>query len=439
MQHRNISGWGNYPKIAAKIYEPDTLEKAATIIESNDRITPRGNGRSYGDAAMGTIILSTLKLNRIIKFNPIEGILTCQGGILLSQILTFIIPKGYFLEVTSGTKLITIGGAIAANVHGKNHHHVGAFSICVKQFTLLDELAMLKICSRTKNVELFWDTFGGMGRTGLIVEATIQLRPISTSFLEKSVLYATNLKSTLSHLENSLHWDYLVAWIDGTAKKQNLGTSIITRAKFINMDKLSPSKQKFPLVLASSRPFPIPFNCPSWLLNTLSLKIFNQLYFWLHQHKTKPTIVGYNSFFYPLDKVRNWNRLYGTKGLVQYQFVVAKSKTYPCLKDILTTLSERKEIPFLITLKVLGSQEKKAKWSFPRAGYTMALDLKRHSKIKTLIKILDKIITKYDGSIYLAKDNYSDSALANFPTTSTAKFTSLQMERLNKMDKQATT
>lgn len=214
MNIQQVTNWGNYPKVEANFYSPEFAKEISDIVKESDEIIARGNGRCYGDSSLGKNIISCLKLDKFLSFDNIKGVLKCQSGILLSDILEFIVPQGYFLPVTPGTKFITVGGAIASDVHGKNHHVDGCFSEHVKEISLVNEKGEIEKCSSIKNSSLFYNTVGGMGRTGVIVEATIQLKPIETSYINYEYQKVANLKEMMEAFETSQNWTYSVAWLD---------------------------------------------------------------------------------------------------------------------------------------------------------------------------------------------------------------------------------
>lgn len=346
------------------------------LLQSREQLLPRGNGRSYGDAALNDTVLSTLKLNRLLDFDPDKGELEAEAGILLAELLEFLVPHGFFLPVTPGTKLITLGGAIAADVHGKNHHREGCFSCHLLSFELLRSDGKTYLCSREQNSALFWHSIGAMGLTGIILTARFQLKPIETAFIRQEMLKAPNLQAVMELFEASKDWTYTVAWIDCLKKGKSEGRSILFRGEHASLEELTPKQQKHPFKIGVKKKFPVPSFFPAFMLNKLTVKAFNFLYFNRQRAKLKTAIVDYDTFFYPLDALNNWNRIYGKGGFTQYQFVLPKEHGNAGLPEVLGVIRKSGLSSFLTVLKLFGPGEEQAPNSFPMEGYTLAIDLK---------------------------------------------------------------
>lgn len=430
MAKKTISNWGNYPKVQAEVTAPVFVEEINSIVKSKGSIIARGNGRCYGDVSLSENILSTLKLNHITAFEKANGMITCQSGVLLSDILEFSVPRGYFLPVTPGTKFITVGGALASDVHGKNHHAEGCFSNHVSYFKLITADGNTITCSRTENDDIFWDTVGGMGRTGVIVEVTFKLKAIETSYISSRNVKVENLEEMLALFELSDSTTYSVAWLDCLKKGKQQGRGILMLGEHAKLSELSPSQAKDPLKLPQKVKLNVPLFFPKWVLNKYFVKAFNFLFYNKQIRKEQRSIIDYDKFFYPLDAILNWNRIYGKQGFTQYQFVLPKDGGEEGLKKILTTISDAGEGSFLVVLKLFGKTEPLAKWSFPMEGYTLALDFKINKHTPTLIDKLDDIVQQYGGRIYLSKDAFSRRSLSNLPPKVDSKFISLQTRRL---------
>lgn len=425
-----ISNWGNFPKQEAEVIQLSNQKKANDVF-TDAPVIPRGNARCYGDAALNEVVVSTLPLKHFLSFDAENGILECESGVLFSKILEFIVPKGFFLPVTPGTKFITVGGAIAADIHGKNHHVDGCFSEFVEQFDLQTAPDTILTCSRAINADLFWETIGGMGLTGIILKATFRLKPIETSYIFQESIKAKNLEEIFSLFEASEDWTYTVAWIDCLKKGKHLGRSILMRGEHAKPSQLS-SKQKASAIEIHKNPkLNIPIFFPNFMLNTLGVKAFNFLYYWKQFSRKTSSIVKYDGFFYPLDAIHNWNRIYGKKGFVQYQFVVDKAVGKAAMKSILETIADSGQGSFLAVLKLFGKHNPNAYNSFPVEGYTLALDFKVNSKLFKLIPKLDAIVRAYDGRIYRAKDSLSDGTLTNYVKAENKHFESVQNRRIN--------
>ena len=387
-----LNSWGMYPQIKSKIFTFKTKDNLRNILEENSTFIPFGNGRSYGDSALAENIIYSKPYSYFLDFDEEKGILHCQSGVLLSEIIEAFVPRGWFLKVTPGTKLITIGGAIASDVHGKNHHVEGCFSSCVEEFNLM--LPNGEIKNVKKDDELFLATCGGMGLTGVILDAKISLKKINSKYINQTTIKTKNLKETFEAFEKYSHMPYSVAWIDCLASGEDIGKCLLMVGDFADDGKLD-FKEK--------NKINIPFNFPSFALNSLSVKAFNWLYYKKAPDGESKQKVDIDTFFYPLDAINNWNRIYGKGGFTQYQFILPKEKSYDGLKEILEKISNSKKGSFLAVLKLYG-KENENYLSFPMKGYSLALDFKIEKGIFELLNSLDEIVLKYGGRIYLTKD-----------------------------------
>jgi len=389
MDKKNLTGWGLFPKIKSLcISTPTTLPHLQNL---KNPFIPFGNGRSYGDSALAETTLHTRNHQQILSFNLETGVLHAQGGILLSEILKVIMPKGWFLNVTPGTSLITLGGAIASDIHGKNHHLHGCFSEDVIEFTLLNHLGTFTI---QKQDPWFYATCGGMGLTGIILDAKIQLKNIRSNLIQQTTIKTKNLKETFETFQTYQHLPYSVAWIDCLAKKNQQGRCIFMGGDFCSNGPLHYS-QAFQLK--------IPFYFPNWILNTYTVSAFNTAYYFKTKKEISQHIVPFHQFFYPLDNISDWNKLYGKNGLTQYQFIIPKQFSLDGLSEILTLISNSGKGSFLAVLKLYGPENKNY-LSFPIEGYSLALDFKIEPDLFPLLNELDKIVLKYKGRLYLSKD-----------------------------------
>ncbi len=428
---QKITNWGNFPVVEKEIKSEDSLQKIKDFVLSHKEVIARGNGRCYGDASLGENIFSTKRLNKFIGFDKIEGVLECEAGVLLSDILEISVPQGYFLNVTPGTKFVSVGGAIASDVHGKNHHSEGCFSEYVLEFKLMKENAEVITCSREENTEDFWATVGGMGLTGIILSAKIKLKNIETAYIRQESIKADNLDEIFQLFEESEGWLYNVAWIDCLQKGENIGRSILMRGYHALREELPPKLHKNPLKNPRKIMPTIPFYFPSWVLNSFTIKIFNWLYYNKQTKKSVEGFVHYEPFFYPLDVINEWNKIYGKKGFIQYQMVIPKEKGKEGMRKILETIADSGNGSFLAVLKLFGKNNPKAYNSFPMEGYTLALDFKVNDKLKYLVEELDKIVEEFGGRIYLTKDSMSNPKLTNYlRNVDSPKFVSLQRKRI---------
>lgn len=390
----SFKSWGNYPKVENECIPFSQKDHVKSSIQCKGDIIPYGNGRSYGDSALSDNLLHIRPHNYFLDFDESKGILHIQAGVLLSEILEFFVPKGWFLKVTPGTKLITVGGAIASDVHGKNHHIEGCFSECVKEFNLLLPDGNQVKCSRTENHDLFKATCGGMGLTGVITDAKIALKKIHSKFIKQTTIKTNSLKATFDAFEKYKDEPYSVAWIDCLAKGDGLGRSLLMVGDFDHDENLS---------YKLKNKINIPFNFPSFALNTYTIKAFNWLYYRKVRKEISHQKVELDSFFYPLDSIKNWNRIYGKNGFTQYQFILPLEHSYAGLKEILSTIALSGKGSFLAVLKLYGKANENY-LSFPMEGYSLALDFKIEKGIFELLDELDEIVVKHNGRIYLTKD-----------------------------------
>jgi len=390
----SLMSWGMYPKIKNTVFKFNKEETLKEIINEHDELIPHGNGRSYGDSALSSNIINVKPKDYFIDFNEKKGLLHIQAGVLLSEILESFVPRGWFLKVTPGTKLITVGGAIASDVHGKNHHVEGCFSECVQEFQIMLADGDVVTCSKEATPELFKATCGGMGLTGVILDAKIYLKKINSQYIDQTTIKTKNLKETFEAFEEYSHKPYSVTWIDCLAKDDEIGKCLLMVGDFRNDGNLKykTKKQKS-----------IPFNFPSFALNNWSVKAFNWLYYGKVKERITNQRVDIDTFFYPLDAIGHWNRIYGKNGFTQYQFILPKETSYEGLEEILSAISKSGKGSFLAVLKLYGKANENY-LSFPIEGYSLALDFKIEKGLFELLDRLDEIVVKYKGRIYLTKD-----------------------------------
>lgn len=388
-----LSGFGNYPKINANIYSADKLSSIQSFIQKN-RFIARGLGRSYGDSALYENVFSTDRLRYILDFDPQKGIVTCEAGVSLKELIETFVPKGWFLGVVPGTQFVTVGGAIASDIHGKNHHIKGCFSEFVICLQLLLPNGEKVICSRNENSELFYATCSGMGLTGIILAAKIQLIPITSSAIKKTTIKAKNLDEILILLKENQNASYSVAWIDCMTRGPNFGRSLLFLGEHAETRSLHLTKKKN---------ISIPFFGPSFLLNRFTISVFNALYYSQARQNRSEMEVDLVNYFFPLDSIINWNRLYGKNGFLQYQFVLPEESSRQGIKEILKKIADYGGGSFLSVLKLLGNENLNY-LSFPMSGYTLALDFKIESKLFEFLNQLDNMVEGYQGRVYLTKD-----------------------------------
>lgn len=494
MRKQRLSGWGRYPVIEGLTYRPEaqrdlddvvrhtnkhevpnaqlnTSSNAQIIASQNTKLStsliPRGAGRSYGDAAANPKGITVLmeRLNRILSFDESTGVVRVESGVLIKDLIDVFAPRGYMPPVVPGTKYVTIGGAIAADVHGKNHYSAGSFSRHLKGFELIDGTGVRRWCARQENSEAFWATVGGMGLTGIITEAEISLTKITSMFMKSRCVHLHGLKALLEAFEENVsNHQYAVAWLDCSGNKMSRMSHIKSvlflgdhaehndhaDEKELSMPNAAQGKEfrAAPHGLFSVVPITIPDVIPPGFLNPRTLRLFNQVYFFLQRRKHQ-TIQDLDRFFFPLDSVNDWNRLYGHAGFVQYQCllpcysraggadtivrdsdmssnqtvgskmvenqVVANrvvERIAEGITEILSHCAESGHHPWLVVLKRFGKTEehssethKNISLSFPDEGYTLTMDFPRRVRLPQLINNLDTATLQMGGRVYLAKDS----------------------------------
>ena len=405
---RNLSGWAQYPRSTGRTYRPEKVQGIADILHDREEHSyiGRGMGRSYGDAALneGGGLILTQRIQRLLAFDPGTGVLTCEAGVMLERILQVLVPQGWFLPVTPGTKFVTIAGAVACDVHGKNHHTDGSLSKFVVSLDLLLADGRFLNCSRDKNSDLFWATLGGMGLTGMILAVTLRLRRIDSAFIQVDYRSTRDLDETMRLLEDQdRQHTYSVAWVDGLASGRHLGRSVLIHGDHAGLQDLSSQQRTTPLDFGHRRCWSVPFQFPGFVLNRLSVGAFNGLYYRRFRGSHSSAIVDYDRFFYPLDSVHKWYRMYGKHGFVQYQCVIPFETSSAALVEILEHL-KRDGIPsYLVVLKRFG--EETGLISFPKPGYTLAMDMPvSGSQLFSSLGKLDRCVLNHGGRVYLGKD-----------------------------------
>ncbi len=409
-----VQGWGRNVSAEVNIYEPENNNLLKDIILNAERqsLITRGLGRSYGDSAQ----LDKKNVISLQKFNSFEldsenGLITAQAGVIFDDLLKYIIPRGFFLPVSPGTRFITVGGAIASDVHGKNHHIDGSFGNNVKRILLIDgngNLLNLKPNNSEKNndAEKFWSTVGGMGLTGVIIEATFKLIPITSSLIKVDTTRFKDLDHLMQEMtEADKKYRYSVAWVDSLHKNFR---GVLTCGDHLSIKDIKKDFGDDPLEYNINPIAKAPNFFPSGLLNKFSVGAFNETWFRKSPKSRVDELQNIGEFFYPLDGIENWNRIYGPKGFIQYQFVVPESKSY-LIRVILETLRKISVPSFLTVLKRFGSANP-SYLSFPIHGWTLAIDMPAniHNLNDVLDKLDDKVVSA-GGRIYLAKDSRQSS------------------------------
>ena len=393
--------WGRYPSTTAQQIYQLRWQDSLKLSSNNDSLLAYGQGRSYGDVCLndqGTL-LDTRSLDRFLHFDPQQGLLRCEAGVTLADILQLTFPHGWFLPVTPGTKFVSIAGAVANDVHGKNHHCAGTFGCHVRSLELLRSSGERLVCSPAQNSELFAATIGGLGLTGLISWVELQLKKVSGPYIEQESLRFHNLDEFFElSAQSDKDWEYTVSWIDCLARGKQLGRGLFMRGNHSETAAEKASDLNVPLPGLN-----MPLDAPGFLLNRATIHGFNQLYYKkpIKQHQR----VHFEPFFYPLDKIAHWNRLYGKRGFFQYQCVIPQPSAKTAMHAILTRIAQSGQGSFLSVLKQFGDMPSPGMLSFPRQGVTLALDFAHHGQSTfKLLDELDAITLANEGAVYPAKD-----------------------------------
>lgn len=405
-----LGGWGRYPIARCTVFRPERRSAVAETLAAKAAPTfiARGLGRSYGDAALnagGGVVVHD-RLERMRAFDAARGVLDCEAGTSFADIIATWLPRGWFPAVTPGTKFVTVGGAIAADVHGKNHHRDGTFSAFVEDLTLLTADGDLVRCSRHERPEVFWATVGGLGLTGMILDARVRLRPVSSAWLRVDYRRARDLEATLAAFASSdAVSPYSVAWIDCLARGRAMGRAVIMHGDHASAAEAA---GRAPFGVPRRAGLTVPLDVPGVFLNPLTMRLFNAAYYAAHRDQRR-RLVDFERFFYPLDGVARWNRLYGRRGFTQYQVALPPEAGERGLVRLLERLSGSGRPSFLAVLKRLGPAGP-GMLSFPREGYTLALDIPVRDGVVEFLGELDRLVLASGGRVYLAKDATTTAA-----------------------------
>jgi len=400
MKAGEYESWGRYPLLEpGNVINLNWRNQIPLSEETGMSFLPYGYGKSYGDSCLneGGVLIDTKRLNHIISFDQATGLIRCESGLLLSDLLNFSVPRGWFLSSTPGTKYISVGGALANDVHGKNHHKGGTFGCHVTQFELVRSDGTSLICSREQNPEMFAATIGGMGLTGLITWVEFYLKPCPGPYIQMESIKFNSLEEFFAINESSdKDFEYTVAWVDCTATGADLGRGLFSRGNHCEF----PIKKND---MISKEPIPFPLE--GKFVNPLSVRLFNLMYFNKQLEKSITQVVHYNPFFYPLDAVGGWNKAYGRNGFIQYQFVIPFKNGLKNLKNILGYISIHGEPSFLTVLKTFGNIKSPGMMSFPEEGITMAIDFRMDGeRTLQMAEYLDSLVIESGGKLYPAKD-----------------------------------
>jgi len=394
-----VAGWGRHPVRPGRVVRAERLGLPAGPAP----LLARGLGRAYGDAAVpaspDTLVLETGRADRVLAFDPATGRLTAEAGLSLDEVLRLYLPRGWFPPVTPGTRFVTLGGCVAADVHGKNHHRDGSFGRFVEGLTLQVADGGLVACGPDAERELFLATVGGMGLTGLIRDVTVRLVPVESSFMVLETEPVGDLDAMLAGLGRSAAaWPYTVGWIDGLARGRALGRGVLMRARHATRAEAggrAPAPRRARRVL---------LDAPGWVLSAPAMRAFNWAYRLRHGGGPRRRLVSHEGFFYPLDAVADWNRLYGRRGFLQYQCVIPRAAGPGPVARLLERMAAAGAPSFLSVIKDFGPAFD-AYLSFPMAGTTLALDLPyRGPATDALVHGLNALVIEAGGRVYLAKD-----------------------------------
>ncbi|TDJ14211.1 MAG: FAD-binding oxidoreductase [Deltaproteobacteria bacterium] len=394
-----LSGWGRSTVVWARERSGEDLEQV-----TRDVVLCRGLGRSYGDAALpareGEAIASTIRANRLLAFDPDAGVLRAEAGFSIHELVRFFLPRGWFAPVSPGTQFVTLGGAIAADVHGKAHHQQGCFGRHLRKLRMRVGDGSIVECSRDQHPELFRATQGGMGLTGHILDAEFQLERLPSPWIEQEVEICPDLHTLMGRLrEAGDEWPFTVSWVDGFARGRNFGRGVVVKGRWARAEDAPPTPppERF-------RPA-VPFEMPSGLLNESTGRLFYEFYYRMQRRGRR--VVHPAPFFYPLDSIRHWNRLYGSRGFTQYQCVLPEGDDIAGAQQIFEQLQREHAIPFLAVVKDFGA-EGEGMLSFPRSGLTLALDIPiDRDRTQVIVDQLNERVIAHGGRIYLAKDAFT--------------------------------
>lgn len=404
-----VVSWGRAHKFKQNIIRLASDKYASQLVDvfgqDDETYIAHGLGRSYGDVALnesGTVCL-TPRMNNLLEADWDKGIVRAAAGLSIDELLKICVPKGWFIPVTPGTKFVTLGGAVANDVHGKNHHQAGSIGTYITRFQLRRSDKGMLECAPTENTDLFNMTIGGLGLTGFIEWVEIQLKPIKSAYLDVENIACESLSDFFRLSEESKAWPYTVMWVDCFAKDEALGRGIFSRGKpasdvpegVAKAERLNPHNDDAKTM---------PVTMPSWSLNKLSISLFNAMY----RARPAANFKGrqhYNPFFYPLDGILGWNKLYGSKGFYQHQCILPPEHGQEGIGKLLEIIANSGQGSFLAVLKIHGPETSPGIMSFGREGVSLALDFaNRGNATLKLLEKLDAIVREYSGCIYPAKD-----------------------------------
>lgn len=409
-----LGGWGRYPLATCALVEPGSASEVAAALAQAPSAIARGNGRSYGDSSLNPDgVISTRRLSHMLAFDKAGGVMVCEAGVLLSDVIEVVVPHGWFAPVTPGTRFVTIGGMIASDVHGKNHHGAGSFGDHLIWVDIALPGGDVVRCSAENEPDLFAATCGGMGLTGVILRAAFRLMPIETAQIRTRTVHAPDLDAAFEIFEAAQSATYTVGWIDALARGRRLGRSVVYTGEHVRLDELPAADRAGALSRKPKRTIRFPVDLPAIAMSRLPVQVFNTAY--LLAQRSGESLGDLYPYFYPLDAVLDWNRVYGRRGFAQYQCVLPLEESPTGMRRLLEEISRRGGASFLTVLKRMGKGSF-GHLSFPMEGYTLAIDFPVSPRSLALLDRLDEITAEHRGRIYLTKDSRAKPAsMAGYP------------------------
>jgi len=399
-----LSGWGRHPRLPCRVVAPRSeAELSAALAGAEGRLIARGAGRAYGDSALAPLTISTRHLDRMLAFDAGRGLLTAEAGVVRGDVIRALLPRGWFPTVTPGTKFATLGGLIAADVHGKNHHRAGSFGRHVTWIDLAGADGRVARITPEADPELWGATVGGMGLTGVILRAEIRLQPVESAWIREEVVDCPDLAAMMAAFDRAEDRTYSVAWVDALARGPALGRGLLMLGEHAGLADLDPARRADPFAVPARPRLRVPLDAPGIALSRPTIAAFNRLFHWKGRRAAAagPRLTDWDRYFYPLDAILDWNRLYGRRGFVQFQCVLPEARAEEGLARILEATAGA-GAGFLAVLKKFGAQESPI--SFPTAGWTLALDLPVRRATLALVARLEDAAIAHGGRFYLAKD-----------------------------------